>query len=492
MPGADLAERLESVDRRQLDGHDLVKLIRARSRLLSWMQAQLWADIAALGDGRLDGPMFDHADPAGTEVRTPDEFAADELRPALCLTRRGAETCFGYAWDVCLRLPRVWEAVAAGELDKRRAEIFVDETQRLTGEQARLVADKLVGKAGGWTTTVLRRRIRELVMVVAPQDETERHRDAVRDRVVWGQSNEDGTITITGDRLPTIEAAKAMARIRGLARAYRAAGDPRNLDQLAADLYLALLNGAALPDPNAAEVRWDGPTEPTGPTVAPEPTAGCSSEPAEVPRADRSGLARLPNGAAVVELTVPLTTLMGLAETPGDLAGWGPVVADIARQFARDHRSGQWRWTVIDPETGAVLGHDITRRRPDAANDAFTRARDRTCRSPGCAIPARSVDLDHTSDYVAGGPSAPSNLGPLCRHDHRLKHEAGWRLTQPVPGVFEWVTRAGHRYRIDPDPVSSAFEPDWTRIARRGLPPPPIPQPPPEPRSSAVSGGPPF
>ena len=28
------------------------------------------------------------------------------------------------------------------------------------------------------------------------------------------------------------------------------------------------------------------------------------------------------------------------------------------------------------------------------------------------------------------------NLGPLCRHHHRLKTHTSWSLSQPEPGLF--------------------------------------------------------
>ena len=53
----------------------------------------------------------------------------------------------------------------------------------------------------------------------------------------------------------------------------------------------------------------------------------------------------------MVDLTVDLRTLLGLAEDPGELGGWGPVVADIARQ-------------VTDRQTRrAVAGHRHRRQR---------------------------------------------------------------------------------------------------------------------------------
>jgi hypothetical protein len=41
---------------------------------------------------------------------------------------------------------------------------------------------------------------------------------------------------------------------------------------------------------------------------------------------------------------------------------------------------------------------------------------------------------------------------PLCRHDHRVKGEAGWQLHR-VGDTFEWTTRLGHRYLVPVPPV---------------------------------------
>jgi hypothetical protein len=36
----------------------------------------------------------------------------------------------------------------------------------------------------------------------------------------------------------------------------------------------------------------------------------------------------------------------------------------------------------------------------------------------------------------------------LCRHHHRLKHEAGWRVTQPTPGTLRWRSPHGDVYTV--------------------------------------------
>lgn len=77
--------------------------------------------------------------------------------------------------------------------------------------------------------------------------------------------------------------------------------------------------------------------------------------------------------------------------------------------------------------------------------------------------PATGVDLDHTRDHSHGGRTVDDNLGPACRHDHVLKHQGGWSLAQPEPGVFVWTSKLGHRYthRLAPifDPMPDPLPP---------------------------------
>jgi hypothetical protein len=171
----------------------------------------------------------------------------------------------------------------------------------------------------------------------------------------------------------------------------------------------------------------------------------------------------------VVELQVPLTALMGLTQLPGELNGFGPVVADVARQVAEQHRDGVWRFSVYS-EIGQLLSHGVTRarpkragasgsgsngasrRRPTAEVAAFVRARNRTCVAPGCRVPATSCDLDHVTDWARGGPSDVANIDPKCRLHHRFKHESGARVIKLAPGVVGWQTPRGLQYVSSPDP----------------------------------------
>jgi hypothetical protein len=158
---------------------------------------------------------------------------------------------------------------------------------------------------------------------------------------------------------------------------------------------------------------------------------------------------------------MPITMLMGLDDQPGELAGYGPIPADLARELAGD---ATWRRLLTDPISGQLLDFGRTTYRPPAALADFVRARDHRCLFPGCSRPADACDIDHRTPHPHG-PTSAENLGCLCRHHHKLKHEAGWTL-EYRNGAHIWTTPTGHQYTREPEPIAQP------------QPPQPIPQPP--------------
>jgi hypothetical protein len=71
--------------------------------------------------------------------------------------------------------------------------------------------------------------------------------------------------------------------------------------------------------------------------------------------------------------------------------------------------------------------------------------RDGGCRFPGCTA-TRWVDAHHVVFWSDGGATELDNLVLLCRHHHRLVHEAGYRVR----------TGAGQRFTF--------HRPDGTRL----------------------------
>lgn len=136
-----------------------------------------------------------------------------------------------------------------------------------------------------------------------------------------------------------------------------------------------------------------------------------------------------------VNLTIPVASLLGLADDPGEVPGMGPVPAGVARELAADAR---WRAWLTDA-AGTVVATSATTYRPTAALARLVRARHPECRMPGCRRSAEACDLDHAVPYPQGGTTL-DNLGPLCRRHHVMKTHYGWDLD---PETGAWRTPAG-------------------------------------------------
>jgi hypothetical protein len=60
-------------------------------------------------------------------------------------------------------------------------------------------------------------------------------------------------------------------------------------------------------------------------------------------------------------------------------------------------------------------------------------------------MPAVDSDLDHRDPWTDSHLTTEGNLEPLCRHDHRLKHEGGWKV-EPVGNTYQWTSPLGQKY----------------------------------------------
>ncbi|WP_281901501.1 DUF222 domain-containing protein, partial [Phytohabitans aurantiacus] len=389
-PGPGLSAILARIDRSCVNGHDMVTVMQARARQVAHDQAELLADIVEVAHcppGTFDSPV--------KRLKGLSRYPDDEVRVALCWTRRAAGEQLTLAVDVVERLPDVYAALRAGHIDVPRARVFCDVLSVLPEDVARDAAARLLPVADGLTTGQLRVRLQRLVITIDPDAARKRRDKSVVDRRLDHGLLPEGTAFLGGTNLPTERAAAASARIDAIARAARRGGDERTLDQLRADTFLDLLEGlntatalSAAPC-NAAKTptmaapfdtsQADGTNRQPG--IAEQPGTGqahgTTERPGTAATAHAPGAAEAtsrpePGATACgdtapgsagpastttgpvrggVELTVPLSTLMGLTELPGELAGWGPVIADIARQVAAQQRRSRWRFTVHDGNT---------------------------------------------------------------------------------------------------------------------------------------------
>jgi hypothetical protein len=294
----------------------------------------------------------------------------------------------------------------AGLIDLSRARVICNETIHLDPEIRDQVVDIALQRAPIQTTGLLAARIRRLAIWIEPENAKKRYENGLAERRVAHEANDDGTANLMGLNLSAPDTAAAMRAINQQAMSLKSAGDERTIDQIRADIFLDLLKGRNV----------------------------------NTSHRDR----------AVIDITVDLSTLAGLDDKPGEIPGWGPVIADIARQVAQEQDDAQWRYTITDPD-GQVVSNGTTRRRPTTTMKRAVEAKARTCVFPGCRMPARECDIDHNQAWNDGGATTECNLAPLCRHHHTIKHR-GWTITQPKPGSYTWTSPLGHTYTTGPDP----------------------------------------
>lgn len=395
-PGPRLGAILASLHREALSGHDLVVVLRARARQVAYEQAQLHADMAEIAHC---------ADPGHERSIEILEYAADEIRAALSLTRRAAEDDLSFALQIRERLPRIWGSLASGAIDLRRARTIWHQVRHLPSDIAGRIVDEIIQEAPSLTTGQLRSRIQKLAIDIDPEQAKTRYEGAHQERRLVAESNPQGTANIFGLDLSPHRVGRAMRLINRIARHLKQAGDTRSIDQIRADVFIDLLIGGG----------------------------GQSSD-----------------GGVVIK--VDLRTLVELDDRAGQIPGYGPVISDIARQVAAEEVDGEWRWVATHPDTGAVLADGTTRRRPTASQRRHIETRDETCAFPGCRMPAADCDLDHLIDWACGGQTLVDNLPSACRHDHNVKHRGRWRYRRLHDGHYEWTSRLGHTYVTKREP----------------------------------------
>ena len=479
----------------ELDDDCLVGVLRAWRRLASWAQARELAAVAALARRR----PADGTPPAARPDEFPaklSEFIAAEVAAALTLTGQAAGAELDLALDLAAR-PATAAELEAGRIDLPRAKILTSMLGPLSPAQADAVEAQILPRAAEMTTGQLRAALQRAVLDADPAAARRRREQAEQEARVEHWADPEGTATLAGRCLPPAAALTASTRLTQIAAAWKKHGAIGGMDLLRAHAYLALLNGQSVDAPPASllpglpvscrscadDMPASGPRDDPATGGRPHVPAGLRG-----PGPGGPGPGGLPPTAGLINLTVPLTTLLGLADAPGEAAGYGPVDADTVRLLARvlaGQPATRWQITVTGPD-GHALAHGTARGpafpardgpgrgwtvavtaepiaagscdhrnaepgyRPGPALQRLIRARTRTCAGPGCRRPAARCDLDHTIPHDDDGLTCECNLAPLCRFCHRLKQAEGWTLTQASPGIMIWTTPTGRRYTTLP------------------------------------------
>ena len=423
-PGIKTLSALVAIDPGDLNPSARIDYLSALERQSAWLQALMQRAIVAVAGN----------DPSAAENTWDgvDEAEREEVASALRLSGSTAQMRIDVARTLVNYLPNTCAALAMGEISSSHATVIAKESAAVIRDGISEFAiyqieEKALAHAEFHTPGQVANKVRTTIAQLAPT-EFEAVVDRAREtRRVSCYNDTDGMATVVAI-LPAQDAQTVMKSIEAyILRMNEIDEKKRNGNgELSATDTWSLLSA----DNKRADAL----------------TAILSS--ALATHADDARPHRRP---VTVNVTIDLPTLLGLAENPGQLSGYGAIPASVARELASD---ATWKRFITDPQTGNLLDYGREKYEPPQALVDFLLARDRTCRFPGCRQPATRSDIDHAQSWETGGETKPENLGLLCRRHHRLKTHGRWALVSNPDGSCEWTSPVGKKYFVPARPIN--------------------------------------
>jgi hypothetical protein len=351
--------------------------------------------------------LRDSGEQADFAMDTWDAVAAQVAAALNCSIGMGS-SYLRYAVALRERLPQVGKAFQAGDIDYRAFQTIVFRTDLITDTEVLARVDTVLAVRLSRYASLTRGRLAaEVDRVVAnvDRDAVRRAKEAIRDRFVDVVIDEKGIAFVTGT-VPATAGRALDLRLDELAKTVCDA-DPRSREQRRADALGALTAGAD------------------------RLVCGCGST-----ACDKA--ARASKSNVVIHVVAEQTSVDGSATAPGVVLGVeGLITAEMVAELGKNAQLQPLIPPADVPEPRYV---------PSAKLADFVRARDVTCRAPGCDHAAFDCDVDHTIAYHDGGWTHASNLKALCRKHHLLKTFGGWRDKQLPDGTVIWLLPDGHTY----------------------------------------------
>ena len=413
MPGAHAMTRLSEIDPYALSASDRIDYLTALDRQDGWLYAlrqRAIAAVAGLAPSEGGGPL------SGV-----DEAEREDISTALRLAPATAQSRIDIARTLVNNLPNTCSALATGEISSAHATVIARETAAAIRDGAPEsvifeIEQRAIAYAEFHTPGQVANHVRTNVAKFAPEEFEEVTNRATALRRVSCYNEADGMSTVVAI-LPAADAQIVMNSIEAFIL---------RQEQLSSG-GVVLTSGES----TSAKLTIDQ-------KRADALSAICTnflSEISETVTPQRRPL--------TVNVTIDLPTLLGLAENPGQLAGYGPIPASVARELASD---AKWKRFITEPQTGNLLDFGRESYEPPQQLKDFLIARDRTCRFPGCRRSALLSDLDHAESWDSGGSTSPDNIGALCRRHHRLKTHDGWMIESFSDGSCTWTSPLGKQF----------------------------------------------
>jgi hypothetical protein len=409
---ADLTAALEAIDTSVLDAGGHIRL------------AQQWARVEAAAAGHKIAAIAAMAGPEPTieqitEAHGVPDFTDYEVGAALCLGGRSAQKLTKAARALAHQMPHALAALRAGELSYLQALQYADAAENLTDEQCDRVQELTLEKAKTKTPWKLRELLRRTVIRVGAEDYAKRQQQAKKAVGVTTWYDDTTGMADFFAHMTAIDAKLVQAGIEHWARAAKASGDSRSLDELRVAGLVSIVEAYMTGDTS------DG----------------------AAPRSHGRPLA--------VNLAWDLLSFLGLTDHPGEILGTGQLIpAEAMRDLIPD---AEFRRIITDPMTGELLDYGRTTYRFPSDLTGYLVAKWVTSTGPGSTVPAENGDMDHGLPWDELGETNRDNGNPCNRRWHRAKTIGGWTVRQTDDGCWEWRSPHGlttktspHDYRLGP------------------------------------------
>jgi hypothetical protein len=434
-PGPQLAAELAAVSAVLMDSASQVIVYAAWERQSGWTDAQKMASLA-----RAAG-----SPPVGDE----DRWLATDVALMTSLSERSIDTRIGQMRHVADGLPQAWSAWTDGRITSTHLWVLANVTRDVPAELARRVEDRVLEPAivNRSTPGELADAARRVLIKLDPDGCAARAAAAKKRRSdvrLYPDEDEMATLSACTDAWT---GRQLMDEVNRRADARKRAGDPRNIGQCRIAALTEAVFGddisndttpADIPDNTEAE-RVDAGDDATGDDTSNGDGDAAPGNPNRIREPGR------PKRATALVL-VPLSTLLGGSE-PGQLDGYGPISAALARRIAASDVS--FRRLVFDTVTGKPLDLSPHTYQLSPAQRRWIEVRDRTCRMRGCRRRAVYCDADHAKEFPTGLTTC-DNCGIMCRRHHNYKTKKAWQLTRNDDDSVDWTSPLGFRWRTPP------------------------------------------
>jgi hypothetical protein len=331
---------------------------------------------------------------------------ADQLGLACKISGFAAARRLEMARALWCELPETYRLLVGGKISEYVASLVVTETRHLDATTRRQVdariTDAGIARMGPRSAAAC---ARSQAYQADPPAYVERGSTERKHRRVSLRPAPD-TMSLLSGYLPAEQGVACLKSLRDHTDTVKAAGDPRCRDQIMADTLVERITGQT----KATDVNVE------------------------------------------LQIVMPLDTLLDVHDhTPVELAGYGPLPADLACDLLATSKGRVWwRRLYAAPVGGPIVGGDPHRRHFHGHLRKLIMWRDRQCRDPFCEAPIRHID--HIQRYTDGGLTVYPNGRGECERGNYAREMPGWKVEAVTSGLdgqrhtIKITTPTGHSY----------------------------------------------